>query len=75
MEDDKMKDDQNGRRPKWKTTKIEDNQNGRRSKWKTPKMEDDQNGTLVENNILHNNKIIKMESFGIIIFLKFYFIK
>ena len=39
-----MEDDQNGRRPKWKTTKIEDNQNGRRSKWKTTKMEDDQNG-------------------------------
>merc|ERR1712002_91067 len=38
----KMKDDltQNGRRPKWKTTKMEDDQNGRRPKWKTTKMED-----------------------------------
>merc|ERR1712215_471396 len=33
--------DQNGRRPKWKTTKMENNQNGRRPKWKTTKMEDD----------------------------------
>ena len=40
----KMEDDQNGRRPKLKTTKIEDDQNGRRPKWKTTKMEDDQNG-------------------------------
>merc|ERR1711895_182868 len=39
-----MEDDQNGRRPKWKTTKMEDDQNGRRPKWKTTKMEDDQNG-------------------------------
>ena len=29
MEDDQMEDDQNGRRPKWKTTKMEDDQNGR----------------------------------------------
>merc|ERR1711947_40615 len=42
----KMEDDltQNGRRPKWKTTKMEDDQNGKRPKWKTTKMEDDQNG-------------------------------
>ena len=51
MEDD-QKDDQNGRGPKWKTTKVEDDQNGshqngRRPKWKTIKMEDDQNGRLV----------------------------
>ena len=39
-----MKDDQNGRRPKWKTTKMEDDQNGRRPKWKTTKMKDNQNG-------------------------------
>merc|ERR1711895_353323 len=39
-----MEDDQNRRRPKWKTTKMEDDQNGRRPKWKTTKMEDDQNG-------------------------------
>ena len=30
-------DDQNGRRPKWNTTKMEDDQNGRWSKWKTTK--------------------------------------
>merc|ERR1711895_67533 len=40
----KMEDGKNGRRPKWKTTKMEDDQNGRRPKWKTTKMEDDQNG-------------------------------
>merc|ERR1712030_191127 len=40
----KMEDNQNGRRPKWKTTKMEDDQNGRRPKWKTTEMEDDQNG-------------------------------
>merc|ERR1712030_313561 len=45
----KMEDDQNGRRPKWKTTKTEYDQNGRRpkrktTKWKTAKLEDDQNG-------------------------------
>ena len=34
-----MEDDQNGRRPKWKTTNMEDDQNGRRAKWKTTKME------------------------------------
>merc|ERR1712215_536441 len=39
----KMENDQNGRRPKRKTTKTEDDQNGRRPKWKTTKMEDDQN--------------------------------
>ena len=32
-----MKDDQNGRQPKWKMTKMEDNQ-----KWKMTKMEEDQ---------------------------------
>ena len=26
-----MEDDQNGRRPKWKTTKMEDDQNGSRN--------------------------------------------
>ena len=31
-----MEDNQNGRRPKWKTTKIEEDRNGRR-KWKTTK--------------------------------------
>ena len=41
--EDKIEDDQNGRRPKWKTTKMEDNQYGRRPKWKTTKIEDDQN--------------------------------
>ena len=43
-----MKDDQKGRRPKWKTTKMEDDQheddqNRRRPNWKTTKMDDDQN--------------------------------
>ena len=33
-EETKMDDDQNGRRPKWKTIKMEDNQNGKRPKWK-----------------------------------------
>ena len=49
-----MEDDQNKRRPNWKTNKrkrtkmvndkMEDDQNGRQPKWKTTKMEDDQNG-------------------------------
>ena len=44
-----MYDDQNGRRPQWKTTTMEDKQNGRQTKLKTTKMEDkqmedDQNG-------------------------------
>ena len=34
-----MEDDQNVRRPKWKTTKMEDDQNGRRPKWKVIKTE------------------------------------
>ena len=29
----KMEDDQNGRQPKWMTTKMEDDQDGRRPKW------------------------------------------
>merc|ERR1712120_68066 len=40
----KMEDDQNGIRPKLKTTKKEDDQIGRQPKWKTTKMEEDQNG-------------------------------
>ena len=46
-----MEDDQNGRPPKWKTTKMEDlkwkmirmedDKNGGQQKWKTTKMEDD----------------------------------
>merc|ERR1711867_48800 len=40
----KMEEDQNGIRPKRKTTKTEDDQNGRRPKRKTTKTEDDQNG-------------------------------
>ena len=35
-----MKDDQNGRWPKWQMTKMADDQNGRRPKWKMTKMED-----------------------------------
>ena len=34
-----MEADQNGRRPKWKTTKMEDDQNGRLPKLKTTKNE------------------------------------
>ena len=37
-----MEDDQNGGRPKWKTTKMEDDQIERQPKWKTTKKEDDQ---------------------------------
>ena len=37
-----MEDDQNGRRPKWKTTKIKDDQNGRQPIWKTNKREKNQ---------------------------------
>merc|ERR1712215_619707 len=48
----KMEDDQNGRRPKWKTIKMEDDQNGRRPKWKTTKVEDDQNGRVVGRDSL-----------------------
>ena len=35
----KMENNQNRRRPKWKTTKMEEDQNGRRPKWKTTKMD------------------------------------
>ena len=38
--------DQNGKQPKWKTTKMEDDQNGRRAKWKMTKMKDEQNGRI-----------------------------
>ena len=38
-----MKDNQNGKRTKWKTTKMDD-QNLRQPKWKMTKMEDNQNG-------------------------------
>ena len=42
-----MKNDQNGKRPKWKTTKMkktkmEDDQNERLPRWKLTKMDDDQ---------------------------------
>ena len=43
-----MEDDQNGRRPKWKTTKMEDDQFGRRPKWKMTKMEDNQKRKIYE---------------------------
>ena len=39
----KMEDEQNGRPPKWKTTKIKDEQIGTRPKWKTTKTEDNHN--------------------------------
>ena len=38
-----MEDNQNGRQPKWKTTKMEDDHNGKPPKWETAKMEDKQN--------------------------------
>ena len=44
-----MDEEQNGRRPKWKTTTLEDDQNkndqiGRQQKQRATVMEDDQNG-------------------------------
>ena len=38
-----MEDEQNGRRPEWKTTKIDDDQNGRQPKWNMTKLKDDPN--------------------------------
>ena len=36
-----MEDDQNGRQPKWKTTKMENDENGRRQKQRaTTRIED-----------------------------------
>ena len=40
----KMKKNQKGRRPKWKTTTTENDQNERQQKWKTTKIKDNQNG-------------------------------
>ena len=56
-----MEDDQNGRRPKWKTTKMEDVQNGRRPKWKMNKMEDDQNGRQTKCIVDQNGWPTKMD--------------
>ena len=42
-----MEDDQNGRQPKWKTTKVEDDINGRQPKWKTSKLADNQNVLVI----------------------------
>ena len=39
-----MEDDQNGRQPKWKTTKMKDAQNEKQNKMEDDKMEDDKNG-------------------------------
>ena len=39
-----MKDNLNGRQPKWKTTLMEDDLNGRQPQWKMTIMEDDHNG-------------------------------
>ena len=52
MEDDQKKNDQNVRRPKWKTSKMEDNQNGKRPKLKTAKIEEDK-------FFLHENSFYK----------------
>ena len=54
-----MEDDQNGRRPKWKTTKMEDNLNRRGPKWKTTKMEDDQNGRRPKGKPTKMEDVIK----------------
>ena len=43
----KMKDDQNGRRPKCKTTKMQDDQDGRQTKLKTIKI----HNYLMEDNV------------------------
>ena len=43
-----MEDDQNRRRPKWKSTKMKDDQNGIRPKWKTTRMEDEQSVILLQ---------------------------
>ena len=43
-----MEEDQNKRRPKWKTNKMEDDQNGRYPKWKMTKMEDKQNWSKLD---------------------------
>ena len=51
-----MEDNQNGRRPKWKTTKIEDDQNGRRPKWEITFKEENQNGRRPKQ------KMTKMEN-------------
>ena len=48
-----MEEDQNGRRPKWKSTKIEDDQIGRKPKWKTTKMEDDEREADLNTNNNH----------------------
>ena len=58
-----MEDDQNGRRPKWKTTKIEDNQNVRIEKVRVT----DKNGPqiwtrgkiLIKRRYLDNGAIVQ----------------
>ena len=69
-----MEDDQNGRRPKWKTTKMEDDQNERRPTWKTTKIEDLHHGKwskwkmtkmkddLSVSNILWDTKMLYLSS-------------
>merc|ERR1711895_426458 len=62
-----MEDDQNGRRPKWKTTKMENDQNGRRPKWKTTKMEDKQNGRRPKwkMNKMEDDQNVRIEKAGV----------
>ena len=45
-----MEDDQNGRRPKWKTTKMEDDQ------MKDDQMKDDQNGRCEKTCLKFNQR-------------------
>ena len=45
-----MEDNQNGRRPKWKTTEMEDDQNGRRPKW---------NMTITKGRVTGATRLVK----------------
>ena len=60
-----MEDDQNRRRPKWKSTKMKDDQNGIRPKWKTTRMEDEQSVILLYikyNMVRGKARLILLES-------------
>ena len=43
LKTNKMEDEVDGRRPRWKMTKMENEPDGRRTRWKTTQVEDDQN--------------------------------
>ena len=62
----KMRDNQYGRRPKWKTNKVDDDRNERKPKWKTIKMEDDRNGrrpkwkmTITKGRVTGATRLVK----------------